>query len=568
MTRRSQSTAPHFADNPITLVKLDVKTLIVAAGPRAAAETFARSWRPRSRVVSRDEFGFSPRRFRRLLKGDGAKELALHTPNWERQLNPQLYELLLALAPAQDRFLADDATGTVRKLSPLEVAARVARIPGAVAGGLTAVGLEAMRFIVSSNRRSSPPYGPLNLRPAILAIWFGDSGGTVGGSITHISGILRGFRQAGFRIGLVTMDPPPPQLSTVIDDLELAEPLPPRARLTSDVECVLVNQAVRRAASRLARRLEPGIVYQRHRAFLVAGADAARSSGALFVLEWNASEAWTRENWLEALPIERVFDPLLTAMERHIAAAADLLVAVSGPAAESARERGAVEPRIVVVPNGVDIEAVDAFVAPFESSPLTSTRIGWIGTFGPWHGAEVLIQALALLDPDVELLLIGDGALRPDCELLAVELGVAERIEWTGSLPHANAVAQLGECDVLASPHTPLPGQEFFGSPTKIFEYMAIGRPIVASALGQIAEVLEDGRTAKLVTPGDPEALAAGIAEVLHLPDCGRALGDAAQREARERHTWAQRARTIVEHLENVNAAREFTRDGRFTDRT
>jgi hypothetical protein len=78
--------------------------LIVAAGSRAAAETFARSWRPGSRIVSRGEFGFSPRRFRRTLRNSGAKELAVHTPNWRRQLNPQLYELLLALAPTQDRF--------------------------------------------------------------------------------------------------------------------------------------------------------------------------------------------------------------------------------------------------------------------------------------------------------------------------------------------------------------------------------------------------------------------------------------------------------------------------------
>jgi len=545
------------------LVDPDVKTLIVAAGPRAAAETFARSWRPGSRVISRSEFGFSPRRFRRALKGGGAKELALHTPNWQRQLNPQLYELLLALAPMRDRFLADDAAGTVRKLSPVDVAARVAQIPGAVAGGLTAVSLEAIRFLVSSNSHRSPPDRPSDLRPAVLAIWFGDSGGTVGGSVTHISGILRGFRQAGFRIGLVTLDPPPPQLSTVIDDIELAEPLPPRARLTSDVECVVVNRAVRKAARRLARRLEPGIVYQRHRTFLVAGVEVARSSGAQFVLEWNASEAWTRENWEGVLPIERVFNPLLTAMERHVAAVADLVVAVSARAAESGRERGGVESRIVVVPNGVDVETVDAFAAPFRNSRRPSTRIGWIGTFGHWHGAEVLIHALALLDHDIELLLIGDGSLRRDCESLAAELGVAGRIEWTGVLPHASAVARLAACDVLVSPHTPLPGQDFFGSPTKIFEYMAIGRPIVASALGQIAEVLEDGRTAKLVTPGDPRALAEGIAEVLGLPDRGRALGDAARREARERHTWAQRARTIVDHLENVGV----TREREFTDR-
>jgi len=266
------------------------------------------------------------------------------------------------------------------------------------------------------------------------------------------------------------------------------------------------------------------------------------------------------------LPIERVFDPLLTAMERHVAAVADLVVAVSSPAAKSARERGGVESRVVVVPNGVDVERVDAFAAPFRNSRRASTRIGWIGTFGHWHGAEVLIHALALLDHDIELLLIGDGSLRRDCELLAAELGLAERIEWTGVLPHASAVARLAECDVLVSPHTPLPGQDFFGSPTKIFEYMAIGRPIVASALGQIAEILEDGRTAKLVTPGDPRALAEGIAEVLRLPDRGRAMGDAARCEACEQHTWTQRARTIVDHLESLGAT-ELTPERDFTDR-
>jgi glycosyltransferase involved in cell wall biosynthesis len=107
----------------------------------------------------------------------------------------------------------------------------------------------------------------------------------------------------------------------------------------------------------------------------------------------------------------------------------------------------------------------------------------------------------------------------------------------------------LAECDVLASPHVPLEGQAFFGSPTKLFEYMAIGRPIVASALEQIAEVLEDGRTARLVEPGNAAELAGAIEELLREPERALRLGTAARVEAERVHRWEDRSRSILDRL-------------------
>jgi glycosyltransferase involved in cell wall biosynthesis len=131
---------------------------------------------------------------------------------------------------------------------------------------------------------------------------------------------------------------------------------------------------------------------------------------------------------------------------------------------------------------------------------------------------------------------------------------VWERIEWTGELPHAEAIRRLSECDVLVSPHVPPDGgQPFFGSPTKLFEYMAIGRPIVASALEQLAEVLRDGQTARLVTPGDPTELADGIRGVLEDPDHALRLAAAARSEAEALHTWDARATTILERLSGAD---------------
>jgi glycosyltransferase involved in cell wall biosynthesis len=106
---------------------------------------------------------------------------------------------------------------------------------------------------------------------------------------------------------------------------------------------------------------------------------------------------------------------------------------------------------------------------------------------------------------------------------------------------------------VLASPHVPNPdGSPFFGSPTKLFEYMAMGKAIVASNLEQIGEVLDHGRTAWLVTPGDVEQLADGIRRLALDPTLRRVLGDAARREVVDQYTWRQHTRRTIGRLQAI----------------
>jgi glycosyltransferase involved in cell wall biosynthesis len=86
----------------------------------------------------------------------------------------------------------------------------------------------------------------------------------------------------------------------------------------------------------------------------------------------------------------------------------------------------------------------------------------------------------------------------------------------------------------------------------KIFEYMAIGRPIVASRLEQLGDVLEHERTALLVPPGDVDKLAEGIERVLAAPDRGASLGRAAREEVERSHTWDRRAADVLDGLARV----------------
>ncbi len=312
-----------------------------------------------------------------------------------------------------------------------------------------------------------------------------------------------------------------------------------------------MNPAVRRTVTSVAKDVNASFVYQRHERFLTAGVDVARSLKLPLVLEWNSSQAWTQEHWSRSPGwIRAPFRSTLLMAERYVAARASVIAAASTAARAMALEAGAPAANVITVPNAADIDALDRAVAAGQVPHLDGPLIGWVGSFGRWHGADVLLRALTGLPEQVRVLMIGDGVERTACEDLSAKLGVAGRVVWAGQLPHQDAVHALSRCDILAMPNVPLEdGQPFFGSPTKLFEFMTLGRPIVASRLGQIAEVLEDGRTARLVAPGDAGQLAQAIGEVLDSADAGEALATAARAEVERSHTWRQRTDSVLAAL-------------------
>src|SRR5262249_62114235 len=144
--------------------------------------------------------------------------------------------------------------------------------------------------------------------------------------------------------------------------------------------------------------------------------------------------------------------------------------------------------------------------------------VGFIATFQPWHGADVLAQAFVRLLQEtplyrdrVRLLMIGTGPSLPAVRRIVESAGLDACVRFAGLIEQADGPQHLAACDVLASPHVPnADGTPFFGSPTKLFEYMAMGRAIIASDLDQIAEVLRHGETAWMVPPADANPPPAG----------------------------------------------------------
>ncbi len=484
------------------------------------------------------------RGLRQMVVDGNYQQVVVHTSGWINQLNPQLFLGLLAATPAEVRAIADDRTGRITRFQRPRLVARSAAGALGAPVGIAEAGIELIP------RRPRSARGPSQkTQPAVLAIWPGPAEVTVGGSVTHMSGILSGYREHGLSVGVVALATLPPQIAAVVDEVEIVRPLRERHRTTAQIAALTANHRLRDAAGRLAQRLPPTFVHQRHSGFLHAGVDVGRSLGVPVVLEWNSSERWTRKHWTRARIGGRLFDPFLPAHERRVLRHADVVAAVSPFAREMAIEAGASPGRVIVVPNGVDPAQVAAARSLRVDRSTPHPTIGWVGSFGPWHGADLLVHALLHLPADVRLLMIGDGSGRAACEDLARKLGVHERVEWPGTLAHEHVLQRLVRCAVLASPQRDTGDRPFFGSPTKLFEFLALGRPVVATRVGAVPQFIDNGRTGLLVDPDDPRALAEGLDRILNDAALGDRLASAAHKDAADHHTWRQRATLILRRL-------------------
>jgi glycosyltransferase involved in cell wall biosynthesis len=216
-------------------------------------------------------------------------------------------------------------------------------------------------------------------------------------------------------------------------------------------------------------------------------------------------------------------------------------------------ESGLPGEKMLVGHSAVDVEAFRAGDEPGRAAlglpegPL----VMYAGSLYRGRGVEELLGAAAER-PGVSFAVVGG----PDEEAerfraRSREAGLAN-VRFTGRIPQGEVPRYLRAADVLVLPHTAeataVDGAALAGiaSPLKLFEYMAAARPVVASGLGPVREVLEDGRTGVLVPPGDARALAEGIDAVLADPALARRLAEGARAEV-EKYTWSARTRRILE---------------------
>ena len=245
---------------------------------------------------------------------------------------------------------------------------------------------------------------------------------------------------------------------------------------------------------------------------------------------------------------------LLERCERLNLDSAARIFVVSEVERDNLLRRGVADHKIIVNPNGVDVDKFKPGIGGEQQRDKLGvapdeTLVGFVGTFGPWHGVLALAEAITLIPESarIRFLLVGGGSLRSEVERILSDAGVIERVIFAGTVEHERVPAMLDACDILASPHVPLAdGSAFFGSPTKLFEYMAMGKGIVASRLGQIGDVLEDEKTALLVEPGNVRELSEAIQRLAATPELRLSIGSSARNAAIEFHKWTHNADRVL----------------------
>ncbi len=392
-------------------------------------------------------------------------------------------------------------------------------------------------------------------RTSMLALYIRATLGNAaeGGMRTHVAGFASGAIALGHRLKFIESG------SRSRDDLSTS--IEPSGALGATKALFeLWNNLVFSAKCLAAERAsseDADFIYQRYSRFNWTGVALSMMTGRPLALEFNGSEVWVSRQWD---PIGQLW--LLKRFERLNLRAADRIFVVSEVERRNLIDAGVAAEKIVVNANGVDTNRFrpecGGRAVRGDLGIDARTVIGFVGTFGPWHGAPVLAEAarLVLRNTNCHFLFVGDGDQRAQTESIVEASDVSAT--FTGRISHDDVPAYLDACDIFVSPHVPAAdGSEFFGSPTKLFEYLSMAKPVIASRLGQIAEVIRDGENGLLVEPFDTSALARAV-ERLAMDESLRArLGAAGRETVVRQYTWRQNAARVFDGMKGEGSTAE-----------
>lgn len=295
--------------------------------------------------------------------------------------------------------------------------------------------------------------------------------------------------------------------------------------------------------SRELRAERYDLVYERYAFFLVAGALAAARHGVPFVLEVNevsgVPERARKQSFLH----------LCNAFERMLFRRCSRIHAVSSYLADRANAAGASSGQLVVVPNGFDMKRIPAAPRREELRRRFGLDgafvLGFAGWFDDWDRLSNLVEVMARIlkvSPDFRLCLIGDGRGRAAAAARAAELGIADKIIFTGAVARAEVYDYLSMLDVGV-----LPNSNMFGSPMIMFEMMGLGIPLVLPRLPPIEDVHKHGQTALLFKPLNVEECSECVLSLLANASLREHIAAAAKIRLLEEHSWIRTVERILD---------------------
>lgn len=367
-----------------------------------------------------------------------------------------------------------------------------------------------------------------------------------GAEAVHIAGMAGGFESLGASVRFSSPSGVDPTRSAGANPFrpisrlgKVAAALP---RLVFELLELGYNAVAYFRNRRLLKAESFDLIYERHAFFLFSTALLARRQSIPLVVEVNELSGDERVRQ------QPLLGNLARFLDRNTFERATLIIAVSPHLKRKIAALGIAPENILVLPNAV-ARATLAQVA--DGAPVrkrhvleNETVIGFVGWFVPWHRLDRLLRIFAALLPEfhsARLLLVGDGPEGPALRQQAEQLGIADRLVFTGAVAHPEIPAHIAAFDIAVVPHS-----NEYRSPIKLFEYMAQARAVVAPATEPIAAVITEGENGFLFDPDSETALRQALERALQQEDGRRRLGENARQTILRHHTWEKNAERVI----------------------
>lgn len=382
--------------------------------------------------------------------------------------------------------------------------------------------------------------------------FFSDRSNVVGGHIAHIIGVVEAFQEFDYDVVIGTYDRIPHWSDNQVRYWLFEASKFPVPKVQELIRQWLLTDQILQAVAEEA----PDFLYVRWTTNLFFKRLRSIYPNLPIVVECNTtlgmhpgiSRPGLLQRWL-AGRIDAGYINSATLISAVSAETRDLLL----------RQHPLLEPqRVVVNPNGVDagrFRYMESTVKQRYQIPQGKVVMGWAGNFRSWHRVDLLVRAFQGLDSDdLYLLIMGTGPADSENSLRSLAArSRSNQIIFTGAVPFAEMPEYLSACDILVAPLIPKFEEKLHGSPIKLFEYMSVGRAVVASRIGQLCQVIDDGRNGLLFEPDSKEDLERILKLLAEDRELREKLGHSARSDVEEKHSWKANVRRILAGLERCN---------------